>query len=165
MNNNNYPNFAKLIRQRPDALAILRGSEGYIGINGTVRFYHTALGVLVVTEVCELPDSDRPCESPIFAFHIHEQGTCTGNIDDPFADVGTHYAPYNCPHPYHAGDMPPLFCANGCALSAFLSDRFTIEEIIGRAVVIHSSPDDFHTQPSGNAGEKIACGNIMGWKR
>ena len=44
--------------------------------------------------------------------------------------------------------------------SAFLSGRFTIDEIIGKAVIVHSSPDDFTTQPSGNAGEKIACGII-----
>jgi len=42
-----------------------------------------------------------------------------------------------------------------------LSDRFCVKEIIGRTVIIHSSPDDFYTQPSGNAGTKIACGVIQ----
>ena len=42
----------------------------------------------------------------------------------------------------------------------FLTDRFTLKEIIGRTVVIHSMPDDFTSQPSGNSGEKIACGVI-----
>ncbi len=42
-----------------------------------------------------------------------------------------------------------------------LTDRFRIEEIIGGTVVIHDAPDDFHTQPSGNAGAKIACGVIQ----
>ncbi|MGN1123171.1 MAG: superoxide dismutase family protein, partial [Eubacterium sp.] len=79
---------------------------------------------------------------------------------DPFADASTHSNSDNCPHPYYKGDMPPLFSAGGRAFSAFLSDRFTIDEIIGKAVIIHSSPDDFTTQPSGNAGEKIACGII-----
>lgn len=41
-----------------------------------------------------------------------------------------------------------------------LTDRFRVRDIIGRTVVIHSGPDDFHTQPAGNAGEKIACGVI-----
>lgn len=38
--------------------------------------------------------------------------------------------------------------------------RFFVEDIIGRTVVIHSGPDDFYTQPSGNPGNKIACGVI-----
>lgn len=137
----------------------------YPEITGSVKFYNTALGVFVTAEVQNLPRSDIRCESPILAFHIHEQGNCSGNAGDPFANVGMHYNPYDCPHPYHAGDMPPLFSTNGYAFSAFLTDRFTLDEIIGRAVIIHSSPDDFTTQPSGNAGTKIACGNIMGRRR
>jgi len=42
----------------------------------------------------------------------------------------------------------------------FLTNRFSVSEILGRAVVLHALPDDFKTQPSGAAGEKIACGNI-----
>ena len=76
-----------------------------------------------------------------------------------------HDNPYHCPHPYHAGDMPPLFGANGYAFSAFLSDRFTVEEVIGKTVIFHEAPDDFVTQPSGNAGAKMACGVIVKRKR
>lgn len=149
----------------PAAWAILRGSEDYPALRGTVRFYESGHGVLVVAEVIGLPVGASPCESPIFALHIHEGGTCTGNESDPFADVGMHYNPLGCPHPYHAGDMPPLLGANGYAFGAFVTDRFTISEIIGRTVILHSSPDDFTTQPAGNAGAKIACGEIMGRKR
>ena len=39
-----------------------------------------------------------------------------------------------------------------------LINKFTVNEIIGRTVIIHSQPDDFTTQPSGNSGKKIACG-------
>jgi Cu-Zn family superoxide dismutase len=60
--------------------------------------------------------------------------------------------------------MPPLFAANGHAFSAFLTDRFSINDIIGKTVVIHDSPDDFSTQPSGNSGSKLACGQIIGKK-
>jgi Cu-Zn family superoxide dismutase len=43
---------------------------------------------------------------------------------------------------------------------AVLTDRFAVSEVLGKAVVLHRQPDDFHTQPAGNAGAKIACGLI-----
>ena len=49
---------------------------------------------------------------------------------------------------------------NGKAFSAFLTDTFTVKEVLGRAIIIHSKPDDFTSQPAGNSGEKIACGII-----
>ena len=63
-------------------------------------------------------------------------------------------------HPYHAGDMPPLFGEKGEAFSVFMTKRFRVDDIIGKTVIIHSMPDDFTTQPAGNSGEKIACGII-----
>ena len=160
-NGNAHPNFAALISQRSQALARLEGSDLYPDLTGNVRFYQTAYGVLVVAEIMGLPNPAGNCESPIFAFHIHEGNSCTGNAVDPFADAGTHYDPQECPHPYHAGDLLPLFGANGYAFSAFLTDRFTVNEIVGKTVIIHSSLDDFTTQPSGKAGSKIACGVIQ----
>lgn len=163
MNNNIYSNMNLLavLRTRPQAVAVLRGSEQYIGVYGNVRFYRVGAGVIIVTQVTGLPSYDDRCKSPVFGFHIHEGEQCTGDINDPFADVGTHYNPYECPHPYHAGDMPPLFGAEGTAFSAFLTDRVSLREIIGKTVIIHSMPDDFTTQPGGNSGEKIACGKIV----
>ncbi len=101
------------------------------------------------------------CGGRVFGFHIHSGSSCTGNASDPFADTLAHYDTANCQHPYHAGDMPPLFGNNGNAFSVFLTNRFNIGEIIGRTVVIHALPDDFKTQPSGGSGTKIACGVIM----
>jgi Cu-Zn family superoxide dismutase len=49
---------------------------------------------------------------------------------------------------------------DGNAIMAVKTNRFSIHEIIGRTVVIHSQPDDFTSQPAGNAGTKIACGVI-----
>ena len=56
--------------------------------------------------------------------------------------------------------MPPLFSNKGYAFMIFLTDRFKVDEIIGKTVIIHSMPDDFKTQPSGDSGMKIACGVI-----
>lgn len=153
-------NFLSLITQRPNAIARISGSPDYPELDGMVKFYETDVGIVVISLVSGLPVSDNNCRQPIFAFHIHEGGACTGTESDYFADALTHYNPNSCPHPYHAGDMPPLFSANGLAFSAFLTDRFTVDEIIGKTVIIHDSPDDFTTQPSGNSGTKIACGVI-----
>ena len=71
-----------------------------------------------------------------------------------------HFNPGGMSHPFHAGDLPPLLSNQGYAWTAFFDRRFTIEEIIGKSVVIHAHADDFTTQPSGNSGNPIACGEI-----
>ncbi len=152
--------FRPVFRNRANAMAIIKGSEEYPDIKGRALFYQTREGVFVVTDVRGLPKGDGACYKPIFAYHIHNGNECSGNNKDPFANAGTHYNPDDCAHPYHSGDMPPLFGVKGKAYSVFLTDRFTVREILGKPVIIHGSMDDFSTQPSGNAGKKIACGII-----
>ncbi len=155
------PSIGETIGRRPQARAVIRGSEQYPDIRGEVRFHQTPRGVLVIAEVQGLPQGQGACSDPIFGFHIHEGGACTPRGSrDPFANAGTHDNPANCPHPYHAGDLPPLFGADGFAFGACLTNRFSVGEIIGKTVVIHSGPDDFTTQPAGNSGDRIACGEI-----
>lgn len=152
--------FLSILRGRPQAAASITGSKNYPCIWGTMQLYQTNTGVIVLTQVSGLPQSDIPCQERVFGFHIHEGCDCSGNMDDPFADAMSHYNPNDCEHPYHAGDLPPLFGNNGTALSLFLTNRFSIDSVIGRTVIIHDHPDDFTTQPSGNSGTKIACGVI-----
>ena len=132
----------------PRAVAEIQGSA-----RGTVKFYPQSNGTLVVADISGLPES----ETGFFAFHIHEGGDCGGK---GFSNTGNHYNPENVPHPRHAGDLPPLLSNRGRASMAVVTGRFRVQDVIGRTVVIHSHPDDFHTQPSGGAGEKIACGVI-----
>lgn len=153
-------NLMSLLKQHPQAVAQIKGSPLYPRISGSVAFYAVNSGTVVFSQISNLPSSDDKCESPVLGFHIHSGTGCTGNSTDYFEDAMAHYNPGNCLHPHHAGDMPPLFSAGGTALSAFLTDRFTVREIIGKTVIIHSQADDFTTQPSGNSGEKIACGVI-----
>ena len=153
----NFP-ILSILRETEDAIAEIRGSAAYPNISGMAKFYRTVYGVIVYTEVTGLPDSGG---NGIFGYHIHEGTSCRGNETDAFADALTHYNPANAEHPYHAGDLPPLFSNNGFALSVVLTDRFDLREVIGRTLIIHSKPDDFVSQPSGNAGEKIACGIIQ----
>ena len=121
------------------------------GISGTVYFTPQAAGVLVTAQLSGLP------RDGFFAFHIHEGPSCSGA---GLADTKGHFNPTGAAHPDHAGDLPPLLSCNGSAYLSVLTDRFALEDILGRTVVIHSSTDDFRTQPSGNPGEKLACGII-----
>lgn len=148
------------LRGRAQAAAAVTGGEDCPGLSGTVRFYQTGDGVIVCAEISGLPHDDAPCQGRIFGFHIHTGTDCGGNMDDPFAHAMSHYNPGGCAHPYHAGDLPPLFGNGGLALCAFLTNRFSIDEVIGKTVIIHDHPDDFTTQPSGDSGTKIACGVI-----
>ena len=144
----------------PQAAARVCGSDAYPEISGCVYFYQTDCGVLVAARVMGLPNG-KPCSPDgVFGFHIHSGGSCTGTEKDPFADALTHYNPGDVSHPEHAGDLPPLFGNHGCAFQVFLTDRFTVREILHKTVIIHAGPDDFTSQPAGNAGEKIACGRI-----
>ena len=139
------------------AEAIISGSKDYRRIKGKVWFVQKKDGVHITTDIYGLPDGGY---STFFGFHIHEGRACTGNGVDPFADAKMHYNPAGLEHPCHAGDLPPLISVEGRAKTSFVTDRFKLSEVIGRAVVIHLMPDDFTSQPSGNSGEKIACGII-----
>ncbi len=144
----------------PKAQAMMRGSADYPGLSGIVTFYEQSGGTLVVAQFMGLP-SGQGCASRVFGFHVHEKGACTGTAQTPFADAGGHYNPLACPHPQHAGDMPPIFENNGSSWQAFATNRFTVKEVIGLSVIVHADPDDFTTQPSGNSGVRIACGIIQ----
>lgn len=139
--------------KRPNAKAIIKSSVPYLNVRGEVLFYQERDGMLISAKVSGLPQNG----SGFYGFHIHEGKSCDG---EGFPDTGGHYNPQNLPHPSHAGDLPPLLSYHGNAFMSVKTDRFRLREIIGRTVVIHAGPDDFHTQPSGDSGEKIACGVI-----
>lgn len=139
---------------RPDAVAYVKGGADAPNISGQVQFYQEPKSVLVVADVAGLPQNS---ETGFFGFHIHEGNGCSGA---GFSQTGSHYNPNGADHPGHAGDMPPLMMQQGRAHLSVRTDRFRVQDIIGRTVVIHDNPDDFHTQPAGNAGTKIACGVI-----
>ena len=137
----------------PDAIAYLTGSQDDKPLMGEVEFFQKPNGVLVKAHVSGLPD-----HSGFFALHIHEGDSCSGA---DFANTKGHFNPSGANHPNHAGDLPPLLSSGGNAYLAVLTDRFSVKDVLGRTVVIHDGPDDFRSQPAGNAGTKIACGVIV----
>ena len=141
-------------KRHPNARALILGSEDYPDIHGEVLFYQEKCGVTVSAHIYGLPEN----ETGFFGFHIHDGSGCKGK---GFPDSGMHYDPEGVPHPSHAGDLPPLLFSNGQAMLELCTDRFRVKDIIGKVIIIHLNADDMTTQPSGNAGTKIACGVIQ----
>jgi len=144
------------------AAATLSGKSG-TNTGGRVTFdQQTGGGVMVVVSVTGLPPGTT------HGFHIHEKGDCSA----PDAmSAGGHFNPTGKPHgqmtmpDHHAGDMNNLVAdSSGNARVQFLMPDVTVAPgpngVIGRAVVVHKDPDDYHTQPTGNSGGRIACGVI-----
>ena len=101
-------------------------------------------------------------------FHIHEAGDCSSG--DGMSAKG-HFNPHGKPHgdpksaERHAGDLPSLKAGkDGRAKIDVTVDAISIGQgagnIVGRGLIIHADPDDYTTQPTGNAGARIACGVI-----
>ena len=100
--------------------------------------------------------------------HIHEVGDCSSG--DGMSAKG-HFNPFGKPHgkpgtpERHAGDLPALKAAkNGRAKVDVEVDGISVtpgtSSIVGKAVIVHADPDDYKTQPTGNAGARLACGVI-----
>lgn len=141
---------SKLSNTLPNAVATIKGGENYPDINGTVQFYGFDDVCVVTCLLHSLPKTP----TNFFGFHLHQNGDCSGD----FSSAGEHYGEGE--HPKHKGDLPVVFPSDGNAFLVSATNRFTISEIIGRAVIVHEAPDDFTTQPSGNSGKRIACGVI-----
>lgn len=142
-------------KNKPDAVARIAGGVEAPKLSVCVQFYQENGCVLIEAKISGLP---KTSESGFFGFHIHQGRDCS-RVEFPGTEG--HYNPLGQGHPEHAGDLPPLLWCRGAAYLSVKTDRFSVSEIIGRTVVIHSDPDDFHTQPAGNAGKKIACGVIQ----
>lgn len=106
------------------------------------------------------------------AIHFHAVGKCDTTPAPAFSTAGGHYNPANMQHGLsnpagpHAGDAPNFITdANGSAHVQFVTNRVTITagsatlfDADGSALVVHAGPDDQVSQPSGNSGDRIACG-------
>lgn len=144
--------------QLRQAGGVLRTAEG--ADVGTVLVTETESGVMhFVLDVAEgtLPPGAQR------AIHIHENGACEGPT---FESAGGHLAgdrehgvhSANGPHP---GDLPNITMgASGALHTEYFLPGVLMDQIMddnGSAVIIHSEVDDYTSQPSGNAGDRIVC--------
>lgn len=150
-----------LSHKEPAAFSEMRGDSRFPNLHGLITFTPIPGGTLLTAEFTGLPSSPDICATRILGFHIHEGSECTGTPENPFANAKGHFNPMGCQHPMHAGDLPPIFANNGYAFMALATYRFCVNDVIGRTVILHENPDDFKSQPSGNAGPMIACGKIL----
>lgn len=145
--------------------AMIKGGPLAPSINGTVSFMSVPGGTEVTAMIYGLPPY-RPAingQGPIgpFGFHIHENGSCDiGDPNLPFEAAGGHWNPTNQPHGNHAGDFPVLFSNRGYSKMTFFTSKFKPDDVIGKTIIIHQNPDDYRTQPAGDAGKRLACGII-----
>lgn len=127
---------------------------------GTVTFTQDAKGVKVVGSFTGLNLGEH-------GFHVHEKGDCSA---PDAASAGGHFNPVTHKHgardaaERHVGDLGNLKAdPYGLARVDFVDEQISLDgpsSIIGKAVIIHEKADDFTTQPTGNAGGRLACGVI-----
>jgi len=131
--------------------------------NGALKISAAGGGVQISGTVQGLaPNSE-------FGFHVHEKGDCSA---PDATSAGEHFNPTNEAHgkprsqPHHAGDMLNVRSdEQGVAEVSIDNPAVSLQtgqpnDILGKALVVHAKPDDYSTQPSGNSGDRIACGVV-----
>jgi superoxide dismutase, Cu-Zn family len=129
---------------------------------GSATLTQMANGVLVNIEVSGLPAGEH-------GFHIHETGKCEPTTR--FESAGDHLSLSGQKHGHqsesgpHAGDMPNQFVGPDGKLRAHVinpnvtlgSGQGSLFDQDGSAILVHVKADDYRSQPSGEAGDRLAC--------
>jgi Cu-Zn family superoxide dismutase len=147
------------LAQTTKAIAVLHPTQGS-NVTGTVTFTASGNDVKVVADVTGLTPGKH-------GFHIHEFGDCS---DPKAASAGGHFNPGQHAHgapdvsERHAGDMGNIEADASGKAHLGLTDKVMKlsgnDSIVGHAVIVHEKADDLKTQPSGDAGARLACGVI-----
>ena len=145
----------------PRAIANLQPTTGST-VSGTVRFSQWGNQVVVTGEIRGLkPNAEH-------GFHVHEKGDCSSGDG---MSTGGHFNPDGKAHgqhgqgTHHAGDLISLKAdAKGVADFSYHSTTISVgsgtANVVGKGVIVHRDPDDYKTQPTGNAGPRLACGVV-----
>lgn len=155
-------NTSSTVNNQPEitrAVAVLHGTKGN-EVSGTVTFTKENNTIRVVADIVGLKPGKH-------GFHIHEYGDCSS---EDGSSAGGHFNPDNVKHGAptdairHVGDLGNIEADNNGRAHIEMTDSLLSfsgsHSIIGRGVILHSGTDDLVSQPSGNAGARIACGVI-----
>lgn len=148
-------------QERQTASAEFIDTEG--AAVGMATLTDTPEGVLFEIEVSGLPGERW------LALHVHEVGEC--DPGDGFQSAGGHYNPTDRAHGYHAedgphaGDMPNQYVGADGTMRAHVFNSFVTlghgeADVIGQSIIIHEGEDDYQSQPTGEAGGRLACAVI-----
>jgi Cu-Zn family superoxide dismutase len=147
--------------EKASAVANLEPTTGNTA-RGTVTFTQDGDAVRVSATVSGLKPGAQ------HGFHVHDKGDCSSGDG---MSTGGHFNPDAKPHgpqaaPHHAGDMPSLNAdPYGNASASFTLKGVSVggaaADLVGRGLIVHRDPDDYTTQPTGNAGPRIACAVIQ----
>jgi Cu-Zn family superoxide dismutase len=151
------------VAEATTAAATLAGASG-ASAGGELQFTAAAGGVNVTGQLTGLPPGSE------HGFHLHERGDCSA----PDAkSAGEHFNPDSAPHggptaaARHLGDLPNVKAddAGGAAVDGTIAGATLRDggphDLVGKAVIVHAKVDDYTTQPSGNSGDRIACGIVQ----
>lgn len=129
-------------------------------VRGTIRFHKRPAGVHVQVMITGLTAGAH-------GFHVHEYGDCSA---PDFSSAGEHFNPTGAPHgartdaKRHVGDLGNVEAGAGGTVAIDYTDNHLRLEgdrsILGRSVIVHEKADDLETQPTGDAGGRLACGVI-----
>jgi len=139
----------------------MRGADG--ASHGAVTLTQTPNGVLLDGDLMGLEDG-------VYGFHFHQTGVCEGD----FTSAGGHHNPTNRSHGLeveggpHAGDMPNVYVVDGKArfqqfnpMVRFTGGDAALNDADGTALMVHTQADDHTSQPTGDAGGRMACGVVF----
>ena len=148
----------------PSAMAMIKPAQAAAtqpsnkNVMGDASFNQADNGVKVVANLSGLSPGKH-------GFHIHE----SGDLSDPqLKSAGAHYNPTHMRHggpdtaEHHAGDLGNITAdAQGNAHMEMTMKNVSLDELIGKSVIVHAGVDDLKTDPAGNSGGRVAGGVIQ----
>ena len=147
----------------PDTIAVLSATAGN-AVTGDLAFQAVDGGVAITGQVNGLPPGGE------HGFHVHETGDCSAPDG---SSAGGHFNPLAAAHgrvgsdAHHVGDTDNIVADDtGVAMVNTRLEGATLgdgadTDVLGRGVIVHADPDDYASQPTGNAGARLACGVIV----